>query len=174
MFSSVCSGTGICPKAVLLNTINMRNHAPSLRAWLEHWRIQELHDRLYDLEVMAADDLLDIDKTTMDAFMKSLKPIQKYHWEKAYAHATCMANHPIGYMPWRPEGLMMWLESWRLQRIAPLLSEMGVEVKEDVIDMREADQRKLDLRLLEQKRWDEGLTNVRRSHLMPPITHTHI
>mmetsp|Transcript_16043 Transcript_16043/g.20772 ORF Transcript_16043/g.20772 Transcript_16043/m.20772 type:complete len:438 (+) Transcript_16043:33-1346(+) len=160
-WATISQGNPTCSKDVLLTTMRIRDHAPSLRSWLEHWRIDELHDKLVDLEIMCADDLVDIDKKTLGDFVNSLKPVQKYHWEKAYAHGLYLASHPLGYMPWRPEGLMMWLESWRLQRLQPALFDLGVDVKEDIMDLREEDYGLLNLRLLEEKRWLEGVASLK-------------
>lgn len=86
--------------------------------------------------------------------------MQKCHWKKAIAHAKYLKKYPVGYMPWRPEGMMMWLESWRLQRLRPALSELGVDVKEDLLDLEEHHFGNLGMRLLEEKRFNEALQNL--------------
>jgi hypothetical protein len=49
----------------------------------------------------------------------------------------------------------------RLQRIAPFLHDLGVDVKEDIMDLREEDYGLLDLRLLENKRWLDGVDSLK-------------
>jgi len=159
-WESISGGTGTIAKYTFVTTVKIRSHAPSLRAWLEYWRIDELLDRMEDLEVMCADDLCDIDPQTLAKFVSSLKVVQKVHWEKAFAHAQYLKKNPLGYMPWRPEGLQMWLESWRLERIRPSLFDLGVDVKEDIIDLESSDFSAIDMRLLERKRWDEAYSNL--------------
>lgn len=153
-------GKGSIVKSTFVTTVNIRNHAPSLRTWLEYWRIDELTEKLEELEVMCADDLCDIDAQTMGKFVNTLKVVQKKHFEKAFAHAQYLAANPLGYMPWRPEGLQMWLESWRLQRLRPFFEDLGVDVKEDLIDLDASEYNAIDMRLLERKRWNEGYENV--------------
>jgi hypothetical protein len=67
-------------------------------------------------------------------------------------------------MPWRPFALQMWLESWRLMRLLPVLHQCGVEVKEDLLELTEEGGDNqwplLELRLLEERRWREGLNNL--------------
>lgn len=91
---------------------------------------------------------------------KQLKSVQKKHWQKALAHAHYLKAHPVGYMPWRPEAMMMWLESWRLQRLRPALTELGVDVKEDLLDLEEHQFENLNMRLLEERRFKEALQNL--------------
>lgn len=140
--------------------MKVRDHAPSLRSWLEFWRIDELLEQLEELEIMSPDDLCDLDPGVRDKFYNGLKLVNKVHWKKAYAHAEYLKAKPLGYMPWRPHGLGMWLESWRLGRLAPALFDLGVDVKEDVLDMEPQDWEKLGLRLLERKRWEEANANL--------------
>jgi hypothetical protein len=48
-WETITSGTGKVPKDTFITTITVRNHAPSLRAWLEFWRIDELLEILESL-----------------------------------------------------------------------------------------------------------------------------
>jgi hypothetical protein len=86
-------------------------------------------------KVMCADDICDIEPATLQAFERRVKVVQLVHWQKAMAHARYLKANPVGYMPWRPFALLMWLESWRLQNIEPLLRNIGVDVKEDLLDL---------------------------------------
>ena len=43
-WETISGGTGQVKKETFIVTITVRNHAPSLRAWLEFWRIDELED----------------------------------------------------------------------------------------------------------------------------------
>jgi len=151
---------GLLKKQTFLNTIQIRNHAPSIVTWLEFWRIDELAERFIELEVMSADDLLDISPTILQKFKDSIKSVQKKHFEKAMAHAAYLKVKPVGYMPWRPFALEMWLESWRLQRILPGLIVHGIDVKEDIPDFLEKFWPELGMRLLEEKRWREAVQNL--------------
>ena len=47
---------GDVDKRVFLSTIEIRNSTPTLRAWLEHWRIDELTQLLEDNDVMTVRD----------------------------------------------------------------------------------------------------------------------
>jgi hypothetical protein len=84
---------------------------------------------------MCADDLCDLEPPLLKAFEQRVKVVQRVAWRKAMAHATYLKAHPLGYMPWRPCALRMWLESWRLQRLEPALRAVGVDVKEDLLDL---------------------------------------
>ena len=41
-WETITGGSGKVAKDTFITTITVRNHAPSLRAWLEFWRIDEL------------------------------------------------------------------------------------------------------------------------------------
>jgi len=86
-------------------------------------------------QVMCADDLCDLEPPLLLAFEQRVKVVQRVAWRKAMAHAAYLKAHPLGYMPWRPCALRMWLESWRLQRLEPALRAVGVDVKEDLLDL---------------------------------------
>ena len=148
-------------KDTFLSMIKVRDHAASLLTWLEFWRIDELHADFVELEIMSPDDLTVLRKDTKAAFENSLKLVQRRHFSKAYAHAVYLTAKPLGYMPWRPCSLELWLESWRLMRLLPMLNNLGCDTKEDVLDLEYGDFEDLDMRLLEKKRWDEGYENVR-------------
>jgi len=134
----MAAGQKTVGRDAFLTCCKIRSHAPSLRAWLECWRIDELTEDLEGLEVMCADDLVDMDEKTMHTFYDGLKVVQKAHWEKARAHGAYLKTKPLGYMPWRPAGLDMWLDSWRLSRIKPNLFKLGVDCKEDILDFPES------------------------------------
>ena len=72
-WESIAKGNGSCTKHIFVTTVKLRNYAPSMRTWLEYWRIDELTSRMEELEVMSADDLCDIDPVTMGAFTSSVK-----------------------------------------------------------------------------------------------------
>ena len=46
---TITGGTGSVPKDTFITTVTVRNHTPSLRAWLEFWRIDELTETLEEL-----------------------------------------------------------------------------------------------------------------------------
>jgi len=48
-WETITGGTGSVQKDTFITTITVRNHAPSLRAWLEFWRIDELLEVLESL-----------------------------------------------------------------------------------------------------------------------------
>ena len=48
-WETITGGTGKVAKDTFITTITVRNHAPSLRAWLEFWRIDELTEMLEEL-----------------------------------------------------------------------------------------------------------------------------
>lgn len=48
-WETITGGTGKVAKDTFITTIAVRNHAPSLRAWLEFWRIDELLEILEKL-----------------------------------------------------------------------------------------------------------------------------
>lgn len=144
-------GTGSVDKGTFLTQIELRNHAPSLRAWLEHWRLDELTQMLMDEDVMFPTDLPDLEPKVIESLQ--LKTIQKKHWAKAMAHALYMQRLGIEKPP---SPLQVWMESWRLGRLYKGMMELGCDVKEDLIDLDEADLAPLQMRLLEQRRWKQG------------------
>jgi len=48
-WETITGGTGKVAKDTFITTITVRNHAPSLRSWLEFWRIDELLEVLESL-----------------------------------------------------------------------------------------------------------------------------
>jgi hypothetical protein len=48
-WETITGGTGYASKTTFIITVNIRNYSPSLRAWLEFWRIDELQGILEDL-----------------------------------------------------------------------------------------------------------------------------
>lgn len=72
------------------------------------------------------------------------------HWVKVMAHAVYLKSIQFDKPP---SPLLLWLESWRLQRLQPGLFSLGVDVKEDLIDLEPGDIEPLNMRLLELKRW---------------------
>jgi hypothetical protein len=53
-WETITGGTGKVAKDTFITTITVRNHAPSLRAWLEFWRIDELLEVLESLGTIIA------------------------------------------------------------------------------------------------------------------------
>jgi len=47
---------GTLPKNAFLTVVLVRNHAPSMRTWLEFWRIDELTEALEELQVIVLKD----------------------------------------------------------------------------------------------------------------------
>ena len=45
-WETITGGTGAVAKQTFITVVTVRNHAPSLRAWLEFWRIDELLEML--------------------------------------------------------------------------------------------------------------------------------
>jgi hypothetical protein len=160
-WEAISSGTGFVSKKTFTAMIKVRDHASSLLTWLEFWRIDELYPEFVALEIMSPDDLCELETNTKTAFVNSLKLIQKRHFTKAYAHAAYLNAKPLGYMPWRPCSLEMWLESWRLLRLLPKLKDLGCDTKDDILDVERHEFSYLEMRLLEQKRWEEGYENVK-------------
>ena len=59
-----------------------------------------------------------------------------------------------------PSPLSLWLESWRLQRLTQGLFALGVDVKEDIIDLNQGETEPLGMRLLEKRRWDQAVASL--------------
>ena len=74
-WETMCGTEGDVDKRVFLSTIEIRNSTPTLRAWLEHWRIDELTQLLEDNDVMTPGDLCLLDTRTIDNL--NLKVVQK-------------------------------------------------------------------------------------------------
>jgi hypothetical protein len=86
-----------------------------------------------------------------------LKTVQKKHWEKALAHSKYLeAIH----FDRPPAPLSIWLESWRLERLAKGLFDLGCDVKEDIIDLTEQDTSGLGMKLLEERRWKQATAQL--------------
>lgn len=45
-WETICEGNDTVDKGTFTTTITLRNHAPSLRAWLEFWRLDELTEQV--------------------------------------------------------------------------------------------------------------------------------
>merc|ERR1719387_2900574 len=84
-WETITGGTGSVAKDPFITTITVRNHTPTLRAWLEFWRIDELTEILEELDVMSPTDLCLLEANEIGKI--GLKPVQKKHWEKALAHS---------------------------------------------------------------------------------------
>jgi len=160
-WETITGGTGSVAKATFVTTVNIRNYAPSLRAWLEYWRLDELTEFLEnELDVISPTDIADLEPQALSKL--TLKTVQKCHWGKVMAHAQYLKNMSFDKPP---SPLMLWLESWRLQRLQPALFSLGVDVKEDIVDLDPMDIAPLNMRLLEAKRWKnatDGLLEVIR------------
>jgi len=154
-WETITSGTGKVPKDTFITTITVRNHAPSLRAWLEFWRIDELLEILETLDVMSPTDIALLEEKEVAKI--GLKTVQKKHWQKALAHAKYLESINFDKPP---SPLHLWLESWRLQRLNKVLFELGCDVKEDIIDLTEADNAWLQLKLLEERRWKQATSQL--------------
>jgi len=150
-WETITGGTGKVPKDTFITTITVRNHAPSLRAWLEFWRIDELEEILLSLDVMSPTDLSLLEEK--ETAKIGLKTVQKKHWQKALAHAKYLESINFDKPP---APLHLWLESWRLERLRKPLFDLGCDVKEDIIDLTEADATILGLKLLEERRWKQA------------------
>jgi len=136
-------------KDMFVKAVSLRNHAPSLRAWLEFWRIDELEEILKKLDVMNSSDLWLLEDKEIAKI--GLKTVQLAHWEKACAHSKYLDAIDFDYPP---SPLFLWLESWRLQRLHKGLFDLGCDVKDDVADLSESDaQQTLGMKLLEKRRW---------------------
>lgn len=160
-WETITGGSGSVAKATFVTTVNIRNYAPSLRAWLEFWRLDELTEFLEnELDVISPADIADLEPQALSKLV--LKTVQKCHWEKVMAHAKYLKAINFDKPP---SPLMLWLESWRLQRLQPGLFSLGVDVKEDIIDLDPSEIAPLNMRLLEAKRWKnatDGLLDVIR------------
>jgi hypothetical protein len=87
----------------------------------------------------------------------SLKPVQTKHFAKARCHSAFLqkirADPP-------PSPLVLWLEAWRLQRLQGSLTALGVDVKEDLLDLTDDDLPLLAMRPLEQSRWAQATSSL--------------
>lgn len=150
-WETITGGTGKVRKDTFITTIAVRNHAPSLRAWLEFWRIDELLEVLESLDVMSPTDIALLEEKEVSKI--GLKTIQQKHWQKAVAHGKYLESI---HFDKPPSPLYLWLETWRLQRIHKGLFDLGCDVKEDLIDLTEADAALLNMKLLEERRWKQA------------------
>ena len=150
-WETISGGTGAVAKSTFITTVHVRNHAASLRSWLEFWRLDELTDMLQELDVMTPTDLWLLDQKEIDKV--GLKVVQKVLWEKAITHSKYMEAIQFDKPP---SPLSLWLETWRLDRLKPALFDLGVDVKEDIIDLEDSDEASLDMRLLEARRWKQA------------------
>jgi hypothetical protein len=126
----------------------------------------------YCADVISPADIADLDSQALGKL--SLKTVQKSHWGKVMAHAAYLKainfdKPPSPLMLWlerythlpitlsafrlRPDPVVCRVHSWRLQRLQPGLFALGVDVKEDIIDLDASDMQPLNLKLLEIKRW---------------------
>ena len=154
-WETITGGTGKVAKDTFITTVTVRNHAPSLRAWLEFWRLDELTELLESLDVMSPTDLILLEQKEIDKV--GLKVVQKKHWEKAISHSKYLeAIH----FDKPPSPLHLWLETWRLDRLKKPLFDLGCDVKEDLIDLTEADWSLLGMRLLEERRWKQAVSQL--------------
>jgi len=154
-WETITAGTGKCIKSTFITTIEVRNHALSLRSWLEFWRIDELLDVLESLDVMSPTDLTLLEEKEVSKI--GLKAVQKKHWQKALAHSKYLeAIH----FDKPPSPLNLWLESWRLDRLGAGLYDLGCDVKEDIIDLSESDAAALGMKLLEERRWKQATSQL--------------
>jgi hypothetical protein len=178
-WETITGGVGSCERSTFITTIRLRDHAPTLRAWLEFWRLDELTEILEDFgegaeasiryafsvivlynavspaDVMSPTDLSELDTKTIQQI--GLKTVQKCHWEKAIAHSRYLKLIKFDKPP---SPLNLWLESWRLQRLGAGLFALGCDVKEDLVDLDESDVGPLQMRLLEQRRWKQGMKQL--------------
>lgn len=156
-WETITQGTGKVSKETFITTIQVRNLAPSLRAWLEFWRIDELLEVLEDLDVMTPTDILLLEEKDIQKI--GLKIIQKKAWLKAMGHARYLQNINFDKPP---SPLNLWLESWRLDRFSQGLFDLGCDVKEDLVDLTEADTQVLQMKLLEERRWKQATAELLR------------
>eukprot|EP00615_Pteridomonas_danica_P018900 CAMPEP_0114387130 /NCGR_PEP_ID=MMETSP0102-20121206/7066_1 /TAXON_ID=38822 ORGANISM="Pteridomonas danica, Strain PT" /NCGR_SAMPLE_ID=MMETSP0102 /ASSEMBLY_ACC=CAM_ASM_000212 /LENGTH=347 /DNA_ID=CAMNT_0001544153 /DNA_START=43 /DNA_END=1086 /DNA_ORIENTATION=+ len=150
-WETITSGSGKVRKDTFITTISVRNHAPSLRAWLEFWRIDELLEVLESLDVMSPTDIALLEEKEVSKI--GLKTVQQKHWQKAVAHGKYLESI---HFDKPPSPLYLWLETWRLERIHKGLFDLGCDVKEDLIDLTEADAALLNMKLLEERRWKQA------------------
>jgi hypothetical protein len=150
-WETISGGSGKVAKNTFITTVSVRNHAPSLRCWLEFWRLDELTDMLLELDVMTPTDLCLLDQKEIGKV--GLKVVQRTLWEKAIAHSKYMEAIQFDKPP---SPLHLWLETWRLDRLRKPLFDLGVDVKEDIIDLEESDEVNLNMRLLEGRRWKQA------------------
>jgi len=150
-WETISGGTGQVKKETFIVTITVRNHAPSLRAWLEFWRIDELEDILLSLDVMTPSDLAILEVKEIEKV--GLKAVQRHHFKKAMAHSKYLEAIAFDRPP---SPLNLWLETWRLDRLLKSLYDLGVDVKEDIIDMSDNDAKMMNMRLLEECRWKQA------------------
>jgi hypothetical protein len=62
-------------------------------------------------------------------------------------------------MNWRPNMLSLVLETWRLERILHITKSLGIGLKADLLEFDEHEVEKLDLRMLEKRRWKQASKN---------------
>jgi len=150
-WETISGGSGKVAKDTFITTVSVRNHSPSLRCFLEFWRLDELTELLLELDVMSATDLPLLEQKEIDKI--GLKQVQKFHWEKAVAHGKYLEAIQFDKPP---APIHLWLETWRLERLEQPLFGLGVDVKEDIMDLDDADEVDLNMRLLEARRWKQA------------------
>jgi len=154
-WETITGGTGSVAKQTFITVVTVRNHAPSLRAWLEFWRIDELLEMLESLDVMSPTDLSLLEEKEISKI--GLKTVQQKHWGKAIAHSKYLEAIAFDKPP---VPLHLWLESWRLHRLKKGLFDLGCDVKEDIIDLTESDASTLNMKLLEARRWKQACAQL--------------
>eukprot|EP00614_Pseudopedinella_elastica_P003559 CAMPEP_0172600554 /NCGR_PEP_ID=MMETSP1068-20121228/20738_1 /TAXON_ID=35684 /ORGANISM="Pseudopedinella elastica, Strain CCMP716" /LENGTH=180 /DNA_ID=CAMNT_0013401269 /DNA_START=41 /DNA_END=583 /DNA_ORIENTATION=+ len=88
--------------AVFKAAVDSRNFAPSLRAWLEMWRVDlDIVPKIQEIGVVAPADLACLEDEEIDSL--GLKPLKKRHLMHAMAHAKylqavglSMPSSPLG------------------------------------------------------------------------------
>lgn len=150
-WETITHGSGSVDKDTFITCVTVRNHAHSLRGWLEFWRIDELTEVLESLDVMSPSDLCMLELKEVSKI--GLKKVQEHHWQKAYAHSKYLEDI---HFDKPPSPLHLWLETWRLERLRKPLFDLGVDVKEDIMDLDEAEWSQLGMRLLEERRWKQA------------------
>ena len=155
ILQTITGGSGSVAKETFLTCVTVRNNTLSLRGWLEFWRIDELTELLESLDVMTPSDLCLLEQKEVAKL--ELKKVQEHHYQKALAHSKYLEDI---HFDRPPSPLQLWLETWRLDRLQKPLFDLGVDVKEDVIDLDEEDAQKLGMRLLEERRWKQATSQL--------------
>lgn len=97
-----CGGNGKVPLEAFRSAVDARNFMPSLRAWLESWRVDgSLVPALQALNVEAPADLASLDEEEVSSL--GLKPVKARHFNRAMAHAKYLQEVGLA-MPMSPLG----------------------------------------------------------------------
>jgi hypothetical protein len=134
---------------------NTRSSTPSVRAWLDSLKLEELNEPLGALGVVELCDLGDIDDRELASL--GLNKLQRKHWDMGMLQVLKAKKEAAADGKSDAPSLRGWLESWRLFRLAPIMHEIGAYVQQDLLDLEPNEYKILKMRPLEAKRFEQAM-----------------